>query len=174
MSGEGDLAGGKQRPKFGQLRSRGASLGLWLFAFAVLLVVTSAVPGLAASPEEEPSLPSEEQLSEAIAEEEVAEASKDEWLASPEAANERGASEYAYTDISATEEEELLRTSFTTQLEQLESDPARQLSHVQLDQVFSQNEAQVTVDGERMLLESSIPIRAPEGDGSLRKVDLGL
>jgi sugar lactone lactonase YvrE len=139
----------------------------------LLLVAVSAGEGLAASSEEAPAAPSEEQLAEAIAEEEAAEANRDEWLTSPQAANEREASEYAYTELTAPEEEELLKSSFVPQLGQLESDPARLLSHVQLDQVFSQNEAQVTLEGEKMLLESSIPIRVSE-EGDLRKVDLGL
>jgi len=149
------------------------SRALWLIVFVFLLVFTSAVPGLAASSEEAP-LPSEEEPSEAVASEEAAEASRGEWLASPQAADEREASEYAYTDLSALEEEELLRDNFATQLEQLEADPARVLSNVGLDQVFSQTEALVTVEGEEMLLESSIPLRVPEERGDLRKVDLGL
>lgn len=147
---------------------------LLLASSAFLLVVASAIPGLAASTEKMPTFPSQEQVTEAIAEEEAAEAREEEWLSSPDAVREREAAEYAYTDISAPEEEELLRASFPTQLERLESDPARRLSRVQLDRVFSQDEALVTVEGKKMLLESSIPVRAARGEGQLRKVDLGL
>jgi sugar lactone lactonase YvrE len=159
-----------------------------LVTFTLLLFVSSVMPGLAAAPdgesvsastpspaEPDPSpLPDEEQFIEATAQEESMEAEREEWLASPKAVSQREASAYAYTDLSASEEEELLRERFATQLEQLEADPARVLSHVGLDQVFSPTEAQVTVEGEKMLLESSIPLRVPEEEGNLRKVDLGL
>jgi hypothetical protein len=121
-----------------------------------MLLVVSAVPVFAASPEEtleaspaatsaseaEPALlPDEASLAEAVAQEEEKEVEREEWRASPEATSEREDSEYAYTDLTASEEEELLRASFAPRLEQLDSDPARLLSDVQLDQVFSPNEA---------------------------------
>jgi YD repeat-containing protein len=183
VSGESDLAG-SLGGRCGAAHKNVSGRAWWLVTFTLLLFISSAIPGLAASPGGElassqagasPSLlPDETQFTEVTAQEESKEVEREEWLASPKAVNQREASEYAYSDLSASEEEELLRERFATQLEQLEADPARVLSHVDLDQVFSPTEAQVTVEGEKMLLESSIPLRAPEEKGNLRKVDLGL
>jgi len=122
--------------------------------FAFFVAVGSAIPSMAELPEEAPEAP-------------------DRSL-EPQAVAEREATEYAYSDISAAEEEDLLRSDFTAQLEELESDPARLLSRVQLDRVFSQSEALVSWEGEKALLESSIPIQVSDASGKIGKVDLGL
>ena len=99
---------------------------------------------------------------------------REQELATPAAVEERHASEYAYTDISAEQSEALLRDLFAEQLQAIDSDPSRVLADVTLERVDSPTEALVSVNGEKMLLESEVPLRAPEEDGDLGKVDLGL
>ncbi len=131
-----------------------------------------------AKPQGEEAKPEEPQAEEALTEaasEEAREATKrEEELSTPEAVAERLASEYAYTNLSPAQAEELLRERFPAQLKAIDSDPSRVLSEVTFDRVESPTEALVTVEGEKMLLESQVPLRAPEADGDLAKVDLGL
>lgn len=95
-------------------------------------------------------------------------------IASPGLADEREASEFAYTDLSPAEEEQLLQDRFGQQLQAIDSDPARALEDVTLHRIDSPTEAVAIVDGEKVLLESEVPLRAPEEDGDLHKVELGL
>jgi YD repeat-containing protein len=95
-------------------------------------------------------------------------------LETPKAEAEREASEYAYTNLAPGQEERLLEEEFAPQLEAIDADPSRVLSEVALDELTSSTEALVTLEGERVLVESATPLRAPDADGQLSKVDLGL
>ncbi|HMI81517.1 MAG TPA: DUF6531 domain-containing protein, partial [Solirubrobacterales bacterium] len=77
-------------------------------------------------------------------------------------------------DLTVAEEKSLLENVFAPQLEAIDADPARALSGIVLNRIDSPTEALVTMDGHRVLLESEIPLRAPEEDGDLSKVDLAL
>ena len=156
----------------------------WVIAFLLLLCAVSATPVLAASPGE-PVPPVAEEFSEAGAYEgepvppelgkvEEEEKEQEEWLASPEAEQQREVSWQSYGDISAAEAEELLRTKFAEQLEILNDDPARFLSDAQVIQPIGESAATVKSEGETSLLESSVPLRAENDEGDLAKVDLGL
>jgi tripartite motif-containing protein 71 len=134
-----------------------------MLGFALLLMVCIATPVLAETPGE-PPLP-EVQHEEARPAEE---------LESPQAAVEREESEYAYADLAPSQEENLLREQFAPLLEEIDADPARVLEEVVLNKIHSPTEALVTIEGEKTLLESPVPLRAPEEDGDLSKVDLAL
>jgi YD repeat-containing protein len=94
-------------------------------------------------------------------------------LLSPEAVLEREESELAFVDLSPEESEALLADRFEAQLEQIDADPSRALSEVELEQVTSPTEALGSIDGEKVLLESTVPVRTPDGEGEA-KVDLQL
>jgi len=116
-----------------------------VLAFALLLLLCVAAPGLA-----------------------------EEAVDSPQAEAEREASQLAFADLSAGEEEQLLREQFEVQLKSIEADPARLLDDVVLERIDSPTEALVTLDGQKLLLEAEVPLRVREEDGALNKVELGL
>lgn len=95
-------------------------------------------------------------------------------LETPVAAAERQESRTAYTDLTPGESELLLQQSFPEQLETIDADPSRALSEVALEKVYSPTEALVSIGGETVLLESSLPVQVEEEDGKLHKVELGL
>lgn len=86
----------------------------------------------------------------------------------------QAASDYAYTDLTPAQEEDLLREQFSPELRAIDADPARALSDISLLRIDSPTEALAIADGERVLLESEVPLRAPEEDGDLHKVELEL
>ncbi|HEX6204906.1 MAG TPA: DUF6531 domain-containing protein [Solirubrobacterales bacterium] len=130
--------------------------------FAFLVAICIAAPVLAETPGEEG------EASDSL------ELQRDESLETPQAASEREDSEYAYVDLTAGDEANLLRSLFAAQLEAIDADPARALVDVTIERLDSPTEALVTLDGEKALLESEVPLRAPEEDGDLHKVELGL
>jgi YD repeat-containing protein len=160
----------------------------WIAVFAALLLACSAAPVLADSPDPAP----EESTSQFpdgddperyfdghvvvpdLAEVERDEREREEWLASPEAVQQREASWLAYGDLSAGESEELLRSVFAEQLQALNDDPARFLSDAQLVRPLDETAAAVKDEGERSLLDASIPLRTEDEDGDLAKLDLSL
>lgn len=166
----------------------------WIAAFAVLLLACSSVPVLAAesseAPQTEPAgftpptpkeeevaaaqVPNASEVSSAIGEAEREEAEREEWLASPEAKEQREESQHAFGDISAGESEELLRTVFSEQLEALNTDPSRFLSDAQLIRPLGESGAVVKDEGEGSLLETTVPVRTEDEEGQLAKVDLSL
>ena len=109
-----------------------------------------------------------------LAEDAPAPSSQAEALESPQAEAEREASSFAYADLTGSEEKQLLRDRFEAQLESIDADPARVLADVAFERIDSPTEALVAIDGEKVLLEAEVPLRAPEEDGDLKKVDLGL
>jgi YD repeat-containing protein len=129
------------------------------------------------SPEGEPPSPEGEPEPPEAPQEEAgleAEGEREADLDSPQAAAERESSEFAYANLTPAQEEALLREHFSAQLQAIDADPARALADVVLKRIDSPTEAVVTVDGENVLLESEVPLRAPEEDGDLHKVELEL
>lgn len=102
----------------------------WVAVFVFLLLTCSAAPVLAAESAEAPSesasftssaqeeevaaaqIPNASEISNAIGEVEREEAEQEEWLATPEAKEQREDSRLAFGDLSAVESEELLRAVF--------------------------------------------------------------
>ncbi len=143
---------------WGEIGRRG-----WLVAFFALQAAACvAAPVLAEVPAEEGEAAPPLELQ------------RDESLETPQAAAEREGSEYAYADLNADQEASLLQESFAQQLEAIDADPARALDDVTIERLDSPTEALVTLDGKTALLESEVPLRAPEEDGDLHKVELGL
>lgn len=158
--------------------------------FVALLLISSAVPVFAAErpggPAEEiapppapenfdPSrLPGAGDVTEAIEEAELEEEERKAWLASPVAVREREDSRFAFADLDATGAEELLRSAFAEQLAQLNADPARFLSDARLLSTSESTSATVEDGGNGLVMESSLPVRAENEEGDLRKVDLSL
>jgi len=162
--------------------------------FALLLIALSAVPVLASepipvsssespdftppTPEEEEiaaaQVPGPEEVSKAIGEYERKEREHEAWLASPEATLQREHSRRAYTGLSATETQGLLRRAFPRELEALNNDPSRYLSDAHLVATLGASGAVVKSEGEAALLETTVPLRTEDEEGKLAKVDLSL
>jgi sugar lactone lactonase YvrE len=158
-----------------------------------LLSAVSVAPVFADEPSEAPSepagftpptpkekevaaaqVPDARDVSKALGEFEREEAEHEEWLASPEAKEQREDTQFVFGDISAGESEELLRSVFSEQLEALNSDPSRFLSDAQLVRPLGESGAVVKDDGEGSLLETTVPVRTEDEEGQLAKVDLSL
>lgn len=168
----------------------GAAGTRWLTLFAALLLISSAVPVLAAEPPPNPSqeivvpatpedfdpsqLPSAEDVNEAIEKAELEEEERNAWLASPEAILEREESRLAFADLDDTAIRELVNSAFAEQLAQLNADPARFLSDAQLLSTSEETSATVKDEGNGLVMESSLPVQAEDEEGDLRKVDLSL
>jgi sugar lactone lactonase YvrE len=157
--------------------------------FSLLLCVSSAAPVLADSPPEQPppvtlpapsdesevaQLPTEADMVKTFAQFEAEEVQKAEWLKSPEAIEQREASRRAYADLTAFEAEQLLSAQFQGQLDALEAEPARFLSDATLARPLAENVAAVIDEGQKQVLDGDIPVRAPNEEGDLEKVDLNL
>jgi YD repeat-containing protein len=167
-----------------------AGRGRWLIVFTVVLLVSSAVPVLAAEPsgpasaENAPQpeaseaelqlLPDAEDVRQGLEMAEAEEAERERWLASAEAVRQREESRYAYSGLSAADAEELLTTVFAEQLAKLNDDPARWLSDASIVRPLGEFAALVSEGGDTSLLEAGMPVRAEDEDGELRKVDLAL
>ncbi len=157
--------------------------------FAALLLISSAVPVLAAEPSpelpaeapasveaESVQLPDAEDMREGIETAEREDAERQRWLESPEAARQREESRYAFARLSVAEAGELLLATFSAELEKLNNEPARFLSDAQLVRPLGEDEVAATVkdEGNELLLDASMPVRTENESGELRKVDLGL
>jgi len=161
----------------GSVRSRA-----WLVSvFAALFIVVSALPVLAADTEEIPpppevsiQPPGPTQLAEAMAAAQQEEETRERELETPAAQQEQQASLQAYADISPGEARQLLLSSFSENLIELNSDPARFLSDVKLVRAYGDGVATISDDGDGSLLEANIPVRVENEDGALKKVDLDL
>ena len=161
----------------------------WAVTFTFLLLTISAVPVLAAEPSpevpaeapapveaESVQLPDAEDMREGIETAEREDAERQRWLESPEAARQREESRYAFARLSAAEAGELLLATFSAELEKLNNEPARFLSDAQLVRPLGEDEAAATVkdEGNELLLDASMPVRAEDESGELRKIDLSL
>ena len=148
--------------------------------FALLLLAITAVPVFAAETpgggEEAPSLseipaPSAEELAGA----ETEQRERAEWLSSPEAREEREASLTAYASLSADEAKSLLVEAFPEQLAQLNADPARVLSELEVEKPLGTYGALVADEaGETAILNSSAPVESELGGEGEQPVDLAL
>lgn len=169
-------------------RSERAGL-VWVFAFACLLAIAAALPGVAFSADEGPvagggeaatelPLPAAGQISstltEALEEHEQQLDRRADELASPAAVAEREDSQQAYAGLGPVEAEGLLNSVFGYVLEELNEDPARFLSDASIDRVVEDDAATVTSEGHTQLLEASLPVQAEEENGELSKVDVTL
>ncbi|MGB7685840.1 MAG: Ig-like domain-containing protein, partial [Solirubrobacterales bacterium] len=161
-------------------------------AFALLLTAVSAAPVLAdpesnaavdptgaatnAGGAEPPSSP--EGIGQALVQGERENAAEKqaraEELASPQAQREREVSREAYADFSNAEAQALLAETFAEELEELDSDPARAITDLDVEKTFGTYAARVSdEEGERELVESPIPLRTAE-NGETETVDLSL
>ena len=170
------------------LRIRGRGRTRWVIVFALLLFACSAVPAFGSSSPEPPlqesfgsepapsvQPPTGDDIAEGIAKLEREEAEQAKQLAAPDAKREREASREAYAGIGPEEATRLLNAQFSEQLAALNGEPARFLSDATLTRSLGERGAEVVnPEGEKQLLEASIPIRAKNNKGELRKVDLSL
>lgn len=165
----------------------------WIVTFALLLCAVSTAPVFADEPMEAPSepvgftpptpkeeevaatqVPDASEISSAIGKAEREEAEREEWLASPEAKEQREDTQLAFGNLAAAESEELLKSVFGQQLEALNTDPSRFLSDAQLVRPLGESGAVVKDEGEGSLLETTVPVRTEDEEGQLAKVDLSL
>jgi tripartite motif-containing protein 71 len=173
-----------------QQNVRKARLGALFVATALLLVlvVTASSAGASDNPSVNLEVPGQEVSGddperlfdgdhvvpvdlEAV---EAEEAEREDWLESPAAEHEREVSQAAYTDLSPSASEELLREAFLEQLETLNADPARFLSDAQLIRPLEETAAAVKKDGEYSLMDAGIPVRTDDESGDPAKVELSL
>ena len=143
----------------GSFRGSIAGHARWIAVFTLLLLVSLAVPVFAASaaegPEESPSVaewspPSASELAAV----ELEEREQAEWLSSPEAEQQREASHTAYINLSAGEAQSLLLEAFPGQLKQLNGDPARVLSSLEVEKPLGTDAARI--EAEKAKARSSI------------------
>ncbi len=161
----------------------------WAFVFAALLAVLAAIPALAAEPPATDSedvllprsleaqgdwLPNAQTVQEGIAKAEREEARREQQLESPEAAEERARSRQAFVDLDAKGAEALLRDAFAAQFKKLNRDPIRYLSGADEVRTLGDTAAAVLKDGDRALLDASVPVQAKDERGDLKPVDVSL
>jgi sugar lactone lactonase YvrE len=153
----------------------------WLIVFTVLLFAASSMPVFAdpageSPPPSETSVPSEgESLTEATEALEDEEQEQAEWLLSPEARLERESSQDAYTALSSGQAQDLLLEAFPGQLQELNADPARVLSEMDIEKILGTYGARVAIgNGESAVVESSVPIQSDLGGEGKEPVDLAL
>lgn len=166
-----------------------ASRARWIAIFVALLVGCSAVPVFAAESTEAPGfnpptskekeiavtqVPDAHDVSKALGEFEQAEEEREEWLETPQAEQQRESSQLAFSDLSASESEELLKSVFADQLAALNGDPSRLLSNAQLIEPLGDSGAVIKDEGDASLLETTVPVRTEDESGQLEKVDLSL
>lgn len=101
---------------------------------------------------------------------------RDGWLESPNAIAEREASRTAYDDMTAIESESVLGSAFQDELKEIDGDPARLLSDLEIEEVVGEHAVlAVGPDGGRELVELSIPVRSQiAGENAGDPVDLSL
>src|SRR5262249_57936344 len=98
-----------------------------------------------------------------------------EWLSSAEAERQREASRAAYPNLSASEAQSLLLEAFPEQLKQLNGDPARVLSELEIEMPLGTYGALVSgEEGESAILDSSVPVESEVGGEGKKPVDITL
>ena len=162
------------------LRGLLASRFRWAVVFASFLLVLTAAPVVADPSAEGP----EESLSVAevpaptpseVAAAELEEREHAKWISSPEAEHQREASQGAYASLSVGEAQSLLLETFPGQLEQLNGDPARVLSELEIEKPLGTYSALVEAgNGESAILDSSVPVESDLGGEGKAPVDLTL
>jgi sugar lactone lactonase YvrE len=152
----------------------------WLALFTLLLCIATAVP-VFASPAQgaENESPSAAEVpapsASEIAKAELEERERAEWLSSPEAERQREASQSAYASLPAGEAQSLLLEAFPGQLKQLNGDPARVLSTLEVEKPLGTYAARVEAgEGESAILDSSVPVESEVGGEGKEPVDLTL
>jgi YD repeat-containing protein len=99
----------------------------------------------------------------------------EKWLATPEAIEERDESRTAFDDLTAGEAEALLSETFEKPLEQLDGDPARVLTDLEIEEVVGEHAVLVPdPEGGSELVESPIPVRSEVPGEEAKPVDLAL
>jgi Domain of unknown function (DUF6531) len=163
---------------------RRVSPAVFVMAFIVLLGVCS-LPVLAfgAEPPEEvvarSEAPNQEEMSAALGRKEaelaVAEEKFEEELATPQAEQEREESQTAYTQVDASEASELLDEKFGPAMEQLDEDPGRLITDLEVEEMLGPDAARVSSPvGGREIVESSLPLSSSLGGEGEEPVDLAL
>jgi YD repeat-containing protein len=149
-----------------------AFLGLLIFiAFAVPVVAFADEPAEEAPPAAEVPAPTPAEVAGAQQEEREL----GEWLASPEATRQREASRSAYSELTAAESQNLLVESFPDQLQELNADPGRVISDLEVEKPLGEYGALVANEqGERSVLETSVPVESELGGNGKEPVDLAL
>ncbi len=149
----------------------------WLIVFTLTLLASSVAPvfateeggGESAAGEAQPPSPAE------IARLESQELEYAEWLSSPEAISQREASQAAYANLSASEARELVLEVFPGQIDALNADPARVLSELEIEKPLGAYAALISDEqGERSIVESSVPVESELGGKGKQPVDLTL
>ncbi len=170
------MAAGEERiPARSQVTAsrRIAVVALFFLAVSAASVVAASA---ANGPEElfsAPEAPSPSGVEVAAVEDERQE--RAEWLSSPEAQKQREASRAAYTTLSAGEAQSLLVEAFPEQLAQLNADPARLLSELEIEEILGTYGALASNSkGETSIVESSIQIVSEVGGEGKQPVDLSL
>lgn len=97
-----------------------------------------------------------------------------EFLAAPAQRAERQASQTENADETAHEAAGTLAEEFGGALESLDWTGTRLAQDGSYDKFLSDYVARVTIDGRRQLVESTVPLRAPDDSGKLAPVDLSL
>jgi sugar lactone lactonase YvrE len=154
----------------------------WLILFTVVLFAATSIPVLADPPgvslapaEGDGSPPDAGSLTEATEAIEDEEEELAKWLTSPEAAQEREASQDAYAALSAGQAQDLLLEAFPQQLQELNADPARVLSEMEIEKPLGIFGARVSIgNGESAVIESSVPIQSDLGGEGKEPLDLAL
>jgi YD repeat-containing protein len=105
----------------------------------------------------------------------VAEETFEQELATPAAEREREASRTAYAQLTSSEASELLIERFGPTIGQLNEDPGRLLTDMEVEKMLGPNAARVTspVEG-REIIESSLPLISELGGEEERPLDLTL
>ena len=145
------------------LRWAGKSRIGWLLCFTLLLLAASSMPVVAdpsgGDQPTESSAQSEEALLKATQTVEEEEEERAKWLLSSEAIQQREASQSAFGDLSAGEAQGLLIEAFPEQLAQLNADPARVLSELEIEKPLGTYGARIaTGAGENAIVESAVPV----------------
>jgi len=162
-------------------RVGGGRVVLRLLPVVILLSASTASLAVATTPSasaeafDPTDVPSGADVAEGIARAEELEGVRQAELESSRAVEERDESRHAYAELSPAEAEQLLHSRFAEEIATLNSDPARFLSDVTLDQSLEGGlAARVTDEDGTELLSAGIPVNAPDEGGVDRKVDLAL
>lgn len=151
----------------------------WLLCFTLVLLAAGSMP-VVADPSggevpAESSAPTEESLVEATQTVEKEEQERAQWLLSPEAIEQREASQSAFDALSAGEAQSLLVGTFPEQFAELNADPARVLSELEIEKPLGTYGARIAADGgESAIVESAVPVQSNLGGNGNEPVDLAL
>jgi hypothetical protein len=161
-------------------KARGLGCSRWLLLFTVTLGIATAAgshtsASVAGAEETSSSLEAPAPGAAELAEVERQERERNEWLASAEADLQRDSSRTAHVDLSAREAQDLLIEAFPEQLQQLNADPGRLISELEIEKTLGDFGAKVSVgDGESAIIESPIRVESDLGGEGAEPLDLAL